>query len=224
MKKTLAALAAALLAAAPSAAQPFSSAPGRDGRLMAGVGYGAVFSGPTSGPGWSGQAHYAFARSPGTTPVRVRAEAWALAQRGTAEGSPLACTRVPQLHCFGRADHSTLAGAGVSVAAERAHLVGRVRSYVRSGAGVYHRRLRSVESEGPAGICFGERELVPCPDARPFRDDVLTRGGVAPGAHVGFGVRVHLAGVAAFADVSVHYTPVHDGPAGAAPLTLGFSL
>jgi hypothetical protein len=195
-----------------------SDAPWRDLPRMIGAGYGAAYSGPTSGPGWHAQGSFAFHRA---SPA-LRAEAYALAQRGTATGSPLACgDQVRQLYCLGREDRSTFAGAGLALAVEGSIAGDRVRPYARLGGGVYHQRVASTEFEGPTGICIEGGELVSCPDNPPFGSFTRSFSRTGPGVAVAAGVRLRLLGVSVFAEAGTHAAEMGSGSAGAAPVTLG---
>ncbi len=188
---------------------------------MIGLGYGATYSGPTAGPGWHAQGSFAFY---GASPA-LRAEAYALAQRGTATGSPLACgDQVRQFYCLGREDRSTFAGAGLALALEGSIADGRVRPYARLGGGVYHQRVETTEFEGPTGTCFEGREFVPCPDNPPFGSFSRSFNRTGPGVSVAAGVRARVGGVSVFAEAGTHSAKMGSGSAGAAPLTLGLSL
>jgi hypothetical protein len=188
---------------------------------MIGAGYGATYSGPTAGPGWHAQGSFAFYRA---SPA-LRAEAYALAQHGTATGSPLACgEQVRQLYCLGREDRSTFAGAGLALAVEGSIAGGRVRPYVRLGGGVYHQRVETTEFEGPTGICIEGGELVSCADNPPFGSFSRTFSRTGPGVGVAAGVRLRLGGVSVFAEAGTHAAEMGSGSAGAAPLTLGAAL
>jgi hypothetical protein len=188
---------------------------------MLGAGYGATYSGPTAGPGWHAQGSFAFY---GASPA-LRAEAYALAQHGTATGSPLACgDQVRQFYCLGREDRSTFAGAGLALALESSIARDRVRPYARLGGGVYHQRVETTEFEGPTGICIDGREIVSCPDNPPFGSFSRSFSRTGPGVSVAAGVRVRLRGVSVFAEAASHAARMGRGSAGAAPLTLGISL
>ncbi len=188
---------------------------------MIGAGYGATYSGPTAGPGWHAQGSFAFY---GASPA-LRAEAYALAQSGTATGSPLACgDQVRQFYCLGREDRSTFAGAGLALALEGSIAGGRLRPYARLGGGVYHQRVETTEFEGPTGTCFEGREPVSCPDNPPFGSFSRSFSRTGPGVGVAVGARVRLGGVSVFAEAASHAAKMGSGSAGAAPLTLGISL
>jgi hypothetical protein len=199
---------AVLLAARPAAAQ-----------VMLGGGYGATYSGSTSGPAWHAQASAAFAHAPG--PLSPRGEVYALAQHGTATGSPLSCSRVRQFYCLGRSDRSTFGGAGIALVLEGSFAGGTVRPYSRIGGGIYHQRVESTEFEGPTGICFEGKELISCPDNPPFADYTIQRSRTGLGISAGFGVRFRALGVGGFVELSSHAASLE---AGAAPITIGLSL
>lgn len=186
-----------------------------------GVGYGATYSGPTAGPGWHAQGSFAFYRA---SPA-LRAEAYALAQRGTATGSPLACgDQVRQFYCLGREDRSTFAGAGLALALESSIAGDRLRPYARLGGGVYHQRVETTEFEGPTGTCVEGGEFVPCADNPPFGSFSRSFDRTGPGVSVAAGVRLRLGAVSVFAEAGTHAAVMGSGSAGAAPLTLGLSL
>ncbi|MBW3656579.1 MAG: hypothetical protein KY444_10775 [Gemmatimonadetes bacterium] len=200
---------------------PDSEARRRDLPRMIGAGYGATYSGPTAGPGWHAQGSFAFYRA---SPA-LRAEAYALAQHGTATGSPLACGRlVGQFYCLGREDRSTFAGAGLAMAVERSIAGDRVRPYARLGGGVYHQRVETTEFEGPTGTCIKGGEFVPCPDNPPFGSFSRSFNRTGPGVSLAGGVRLRLRGFSVFAEAGAHAAAMGSGSAGSAPLTLGLSL
>jgi len=202
---------AVLLAARPAAAQ-----------VMVGGGYGATYSGSTSGPAWHAQASAAFARAPG--PLSPRGEVYALAQHGTATGSPFSCAQVRRFYCLGRSDRSTLAGAGIALVLEGSFVRGRVRGYSRAGAGIYHQRVVSTEFEGPTGICIVAQEIISCPGNPPFGSYTRARSRTGPGISAAFGVRFRALGLDGFAEAASHAASLDGGSAGAAPFTIGFTL
>ncbi|HEX8363584.1 MAG TPA: hypothetical protein VF613_25915 [Longimicrobium sp.] len=202
---------AVMLAARPAAAQ-----------VMVGGGYGATYSGPTTGPAWHAQASAAFAHAPG--PMRPRGEVYALAQHGTATGSGLSCGQVREFYCLGRSDRSTIAGAGIALVLEGSLAGGRVRPYSRVGGGIYHQRVKSTETEGPTGICFDGKELISCPDNPPFADYTIERSRTGPGIIAAFGVRLRALGIGGFVEVGSHAASLDGGFAGGAPFTIGLSL
>lgn len=202
---------AVLLAARPAAAQ-----------VMVGGGYGATYSGSAAGPAWHGQASAAFARAPG--PLSPRGEVYALAQHGTATGSPFSCGQVRQFYCLGRSDRSTFAGAGIALVLEGSFAGGSVRPYSRAGGGIYHQRVVSTEFEGPTGTCVRDKEIISCPDNPPFGSYTRARSRTGPGISAAFGVRFRALGIGGFVETSSHAASLDGGSAGAAPFTIGFSL
>jgi hypothetical protein len=188
---------------------------------MIGVGYGAVSSGTLSGPAWHAQASAAFARLPGDQPVH--AGVYAMAQQGTATGSPLSCERVRFPHCLGRDDQTTFGGAGLALTLEGS-FAGRVRTYGRAGGGVYHQVVRTTEFEGPAGICFEGGQPVSCSDNPPFGSYARTVHRTGPGAFGAVGVHLRVRGVAGFLEMGVHSATVGGEFGGGIPLTFGLTL
>ena len=188
---------------------------------MIGVGYGAVSSGKLSGPAWHAQASAAFARLPGDQPVH--AGVYAMAQQGTASGSPLACERVRFPHCLGRDDQTTFGGAGLALTLEGSFL-GRVRTYGRAGGGVYHQVVRTTEHQAPAAKCIVGGESVPCANNPPFGSLTHTRHRTGPGAYTAIGVHLRVGGVDGFAELGVHSATVGGEFGGGIPLTVGFTL
>jgi hypothetical protein len=202
---------AVLLAALPASAQ-----------VMLGGGYGATYSGSTEGPAWHAQASAAFARAPGG--LSPRGEVYALAQHGTATGSPFSCGRVRQFYCLGRSDRSTFAGAGIALVLEGSFAGGRVRPYSRAGGGIYHQRVESTEFEGPTGICIDQNEIFSCPNNPPFGSYMIARSRTGPGISAAFGVRFRALGIDGFVEAASHAASLDGGSAGAAPFTIGFTL
>jgi hypothetical protein len=201
---------AALFAAQPAAAQ-----------LMVGAGYGDAFSGKTSGPAWHARVNVPLPPSG----LLRKAEMYAIAQQGSAGGSPMTCERVRQLYCFGRSDRNTIVGAGLSFRMERAYFDGRLRSYSRGGAGVYHQRVTSTERQGAAPICFdASHDIVPCQNVPPAGEFTVRGVHTGPGVTAAIGVRFRVLGMDGFADVGTHLARVGGDYAGGVPFTLGIAL
>ncbi|HLL81064.1 MAG TPA: hypothetical protein VK420_00380 [Longimicrobium sp.] len=201
---------ATLLAAQPAAAQ-----------LMFGAGYGDAFSGKTSGPAWHARVNVPL------PPSRLlrKAEMYATAQQGSAAGSPMTCERVRQLYCFGRSDRNTMVGAGLAFRHERAYFDGRLRSYSRGGAGVYHQRVTSTERQGAVPFCVDARnEIVPCQNVPPARDFTVRGAHTGPGVTASAGVRFRVLGMDGFVDLGAHLARLGGDFAGGVPFTLGFTL
>jgi hypothetical protein len=188
---------------------------------MVGVGYGAVSSGKLSGPAWHAQASAAFARLPGDQPMHL--DVYAMAQQGTASGSPLACERVKLPYCAGRDDQTTFGGAGLALTLEGSFL-GRVRTYGRAGAGVYHQVVRTTEFQAPAGLCIQGGQSVACPDNPPFGSYTQTLHRTGPGVFGALGVHLRVRGVAGFAEAGLHSATVSGEFGGGIPLTFGLTL
>lgn len=205
-------LLAAALAPAPLAAQGPGPAVG------AGIGM-------TQSDAVSGSALHVQASAPLLRPfegVQIRGEA--LLQGGSANGSPFACEQVRQQYCLGRTDENRIAGAGAYVRVDFGG-IGPVRAYLTPiGVGVYHRRTKSVEAQGPTGICAGPDGITSCPDNPPFESFVQEHSVTSVGWTTGGGLELSLGRVRAFAEVRVHDLLEDDGMAGALPLTFGISL
>ena len=202
---------AALLAARPAAAQ-----------WMVGAGYGDAFTGKTSGRAWHAQVNVPL------VPPRVshtHGEVYAFAQQGNTSGSPMACERVRQVHCFGRGDRSTLVGAGVSFKLDRSYFEGRLRAYSRGGLGVYHQRLTSTEQQGAVPICFdAAKEIVTCQNVPPAGSLTFRGAHTGPGITAAVGLRFRVLRMEGFADVGTHVARIDGGLAGGMPITLGIAL
>ena len=187
---------------------------------MIGVGWGGVSSGKLSGPAWHAQGNAAFMRVEGDQPLH--AGVWAMAQHGTASGSPLSCES-DLVHCVGRDDRTTFAGAGVALTLEGS-VLGRVRTYGRAGGGVYHQVVRTTEHQAPAAKCIVGGESVPCANNPPFGSLTHTRHRTGPGAYTAIGVHLRVGGVDGFAELGVHSATVGGEFGGGIPLTVGFTL
>ena len=201
---------AALIAAPPAAAQ-----------LMVGAGYGDTFSGKVAGPAWHARVNVPL------PPSRLlrQAEVYATAQQGNAGGSPMSCERVRQVYCFGRSDRSTIVGAGLSFRMERTYFDGRLRSYSRGGAGLYHQRVTSTERQGAVPFCVdASREIVPCPNVPPAGDFTVKGAYTGPGITASAGVRFRVLGMDGFVDLGTHLARLNDGFAGGVPFTFGITL
>ncbi len=199
-----------LFAAQPAAAQ-----------LMVGAGYGDTFSGKASGAAWHAQVNAPFPANR----LSRHAEMYAVAQQGSAGGSPMACERVRQVYCFGRSDRSTIVGAGVSFKMDRSYFAGRLRAYSRGGAGVYHQWVTSTERQGAVPFCAdASREIVPCQNVPPAGDFTVRGAHTGPGITASVGVRFRALRMDGFAEVGTHLARVNDGFAGGVPFTLGIAL
>jgi hypothetical protein len=154
--------------------------------------------------------------------ITVRGEA--LYQQGTVTGSPFSCQVARQQYCTGRSDDNRLMGAGVYARFDLAS-TGRLAAYVTPvGMGLYHRRTRTSEWEGPTGLCLDGQQLVSCPGNPPFTEFTATHSAFSPGWSTGGGVEVAVGGGRAFVEARAHQLLEGDGMAGALPLTIGFSF
>jgi opacity protein-like surface antigen len=154
--------------------------------------------------------------------VALRGEA--LYQRGTVGGSPFSCQLARQQYCTGRSDDNRLMGAGVYARLDLASR-GRLTAYLTPvGVGVYHRRTRSSEWEGPTGICTDGSAMVSCRDNPPFTQFTATTSALSLGWNTGGGVEMEVGRGRVFAEARAHDLLEGDGMAGALPFTIGFSF
>jgi hypothetical protein len=148
----------------------------------------------------------------------------ALAQQGTVTGSPFSCQLARQQYCTGRSDQNRLLGAGVYTRLDLASR-GRVTAYFTPiGLGVYHRRTRISEWEGPTGLCLEDETIVSCADNPEWTQFTETVSRLSLGWNTGGGVEVAVGPGRVFAEVRAHQMLEGDGMAGALPLTIGVSF
>jgi hypothetical protein len=154
--------------------------------------------------------------------VSLRGEA--LYQQGSASGSPFSCRLARQQYCTGRSDETRLMGAGVYSRLDLASS-GRVTAYLTPiGFGVYHRRTRSIEWEGPTGICIDNGAMGSCPDNPDWTQFAGTTSKRSLGWNTGGGVEMEIGRGRVFAEARAHDLLESEGMAGALPLTLGVSF
>lgn len=154
--------------------------------------------------------------------ISLRGEA--LVQQGTVSGSPFSCVQARQQYCTGRSDDNRLLGAGVY---SRVDLTsgGRVTAYLTPiGLGVYHRRTRSSEWEGPTNLCTEGTAIVSCPSNPEWTQFTATSSVLSLGWNTGGGVEVDVGAGRVFAEVRVHQLLEGEGMAGALPFTIGVSF
>lgn len=210
MKKVLLAAALALLPL-PAAAQS---------RIAVGVGPGVTQSDDLSGG--AKHLHVSAHLLEVTDGLSLRGEA--LAQQGTVTGSPFSCQLARQQYCTGRSDQNRLLGAGVYTRLDLASR-GRVTAYFTPiGLGVYHRRTRSSEWEGPTGLCMDRETVVSCPDNPDWTQFTATASKLSLGWNTGGGVEMAVGAGRVFAEMRAHQLLEGDGMAGALPLTIGVSF
>jgi len=210
VKKFLVAAALALLPL-PAAAQS---------RIAVGVGPGVTQSDDLSG----GARHLQASAHLLQVMDRLSLRAEALVQQGTVSGSPFSCVQARQQYCTGRSDENRLLGAGVY---SRVDLTssGRVTAYVTPvGLGVYHRRTRSSEWEGPTNICINSQTIVSCPDNPEWTKFTATASKLSLGWNTGGGVEVAVGAGRVFAELRAHQLLEGEGMAGALPFTVGVSF
>jgi hypothetical protein len=148
----------------------------------------------------------------------------ALVQQGTVSGSPFSCVQARQQYCTGRSDDNRLMGAGVYSRVDLSSS-GRVTAYLTPvGVGVYHRRTRSSEWEGPTNLCSEGTAIVSCPDNPEWTQFTATTSKLSPGWNTGGGVEVGVGAGRVFAEVRVHRLLEGEGMAAALPFTVGFSF
>jgi hypothetical protein len=88
---------------------------------------------------------------------------------GNADGSPFSCRQADQIYCFGRSDEHIWAELDVMPTATVIE-GDAVDFYAMTGPGIFFRRSRSDEMQGPATFCFIDGQLVSCPDNPPFQE------------------------------------------------------
>jgi hypothetical protein len=190
-------------------------------RLSAGGGIGVAQSARASGKGYHGA--FSLPVMPLRRGAHVRAEV--MYQAGSLSGSPFSCDRVDRFYCLGRTDDNQLTAAAVFIRIPSLWR-GRWRFYADPiGAGLYHRRTKSTEHQGPTGMCLVNGEIVSCPDNPPFATFAYLTSRSSLGANFGVGFEVQVAGVRLFAEARAHrlFEP-GESIAGAIPVTVGFSF
>jgi hypothetical protein len=202
-------------------------------RFSVGGGFGVTASAQASGKAYHGALSFPLAGLPWPEPepwderrprprptAQLRAEIFY--QGGTVTGSPFACERVAQIYCFGRSDENRIGGAAVFVRIT-ALWRGQTRFYIDPvGAGLYHRRTRSRESQGPTTLCLVDSMLVSCPDNPPWATFEYRSSPTSLGANAGFGMLAQLGGLRVFAELRAHRLfESGDSIAGAVPFTVG---
>jgi hypothetical protein len=183
--------------------------------------------GPTAGLGYgitqsqfrSGEAMNAQAGLPLATFGNIQLRGEFLYQWGTTTGR--SCETVAVLHCIGSTDRNQILGAGAALHFPLGS-VGPVTLFVPVGAGVYHRRTTTTESEGPIAICIEDSVFVQCSGNPPFGSKQHDSKSTAPGFNAGVGFTTKIAGVGMYAEVRSHGVLERDSRAGALPLTVGF--
>lgn len=210
MKKVLLAAALAVLPL-PLAAQS---------RIAVGVGPGVTQTDDLSGSGQHAQVSaHLFEVMEG---VSLRAEG--LFQQGTASGSPFSCQLARQQYCTGRSDENRLLGAGVYTRWDVASS-GRFTVYFTPvGVGVYHRRTRSSEWEGPTTICTDGESIISCPNNPDWTQFTATVSRLSLGWSSGGGIEMTLGRGRVFAEARAHELLEGEGMAGAVPFTIGYSF
>lgn len=210
MTRTLVAAALALLAL-PAAAQS---------RIAVGVGPGITQTHDLAGGAKHAQVSTHLLQV--VDGVSLRAEA--LYQQGTVSGSPFSCRLARQQYCTGRSDQNRLMGAGVYTRLDLA-TSGRTTAYLTPiGIGVYHRRTRSSEWEGPISTCIRDGATVPCPDNPEWTQFTATTSTLSPGWSTGGGVEVAVGRGRVFAEARAHGLLEREGMSGALPFTVGISF
>lgn len=189
------------------------------GSVTMGAGVGVTQSDALSGGAFHVQASAPIAQI--TERAWVRAEA--LFQQGTVTGSPFSCERVKQLYCLGRTDRNRILGIGTQLRLDLTPAGRAVRLFLTPiGVGLYQRRTRSTETQGPAAICVVDGQITSCPDNPPFQSFTVQETATALGWSTGAGVDLDLFGIRTFADVRLHQLlDGRESKAGALALSAG---
>jgi hypothetical protein len=213
MRSTLIVLAALVIASSSADAQ--LSGPSIGG------GVGVTGSGGATGKGYHGAVSVAVKSFPRNAELRTEL----MYQAGTATSSPFHCERVAQFYCIGRSDDNRIAAAAVFVRL-KTRWIGMWRFYADPiGAGLYHRRTRSAELQGPTAICIDGDEIVSCPNNPDWATFRYQDSRMSVGANQGAGFEFQLSRVRLFAEARVHIL-FESGKrsAGAVPVTFGVSF
>jgi hypothetical protein len=207
--------------------------------ISVGGGIGVTGSARASGRGYHGAVSFPVASLPLPWPepgpwderprprprptAQLRAEGFI--QGGTITGSPFACEVVEQFYCLGRRDENRIAGSAVFVRIAWPW-AGRMRFYLDPiGAGVYGRRTRSTETQGPTALCLRDGMVVGCPDNPPWATFEYTTSRLSVSANTGFGLVVRTGAIRLFVEFRAHRLfESGESIASAVPLTLGLTF
>jgi hypothetical protein len=189
--------------------------------LSVGGGIGVAASARASGRGY--HAAVSLPVIPLHRSAQLRAEV--MYQVGKLSASPFECERVDPFYCLGRTDENQIAGAAVFVRIP-SRWFGRWRFYADPiGAGVYHRRTKSSEYQGPTAICWVNGALVGCENNPPWATFAYRASRTSVGANFGGGLEAQIARVRLFVEARAH-TLFERGEsmAAAVPVTFGFTF
>jgi hypothetical protein len=189
--------------------------------LSVGGGIGVTASAHATGRGY--HAAISLPVMPLHRGAHLRAEV--MYQAGTLSASPFECERVDSFYCLGRTDENQIAAAAVFVRIPTPWF-GRWRFYADPiGAGLYHRRTRSTETQGPTAFCLVGGVIVSCPDNPDWATFTYRATRTSVGANVGLGMEAQVAQLRIFAEVRAHRLFERgESVAGSVPLTLGVSF
>jgi hypothetical protein len=188
--------------------------------LSIGGGVGVTASAHASGKGYHGAVSLPAMYLHRGAELRVEG----MYQRGRVSGSPFACQRVQRFYCLGRTDENQIAAGAVFV---------RIPAQIRGwrlyadpiGAGLYHRRTRSTEYQGPTALCLRDGVLVSCPNNPDWATFAYRESRTSIGANAGVGFERVIAGLRLFAEARAH-TLFERGEsiAGSVPVTFGVTF
>jgi hypothetical protein len=153
-------------------------------KWLVGFGWAGTSMGDLGGSGFHGHLAGHIPRISIFDNVRIAASAG----NGNANGSPFSCQQAPQIYCFGRKDEHVWAELDVMP------MIGATEGdafsfYAMSGPGIFFRRTRSYETQGPTTLCIIDGELVSCPDNPPFQGFSKTDRVWGAAWTLGFGLR-----------------------------------
>jgi hypothetical protein len=218
MRRSLIVVAALALSASGAAAQVGPLAD----RFSIGGGVGV-----TGTPAASGKAYHVAVSAPVRNfPEGVHLRVELFYQTGTAHGTPFTCERVTGFYCLGRTDENRVAGVAAFFRMET-RWIGMWRFYFDPiGAGLYHRRTRSTELQGPTGICLSDEQIISCPNNPDWATFSYRRSRTSLGANTGLGFEFEFARMRLFGEARSHLffeSGLGFSP-GAVPVTFGIKF
>ena len=140
-------------------------------------------------------------------------------QEGT-NGGAGKCERLGAQYCIGTSDRNRLTGLSATLHVPLGDR-GRLSAYVPLGVGLYHRRTRTTETEGPIAICTDNGVLAPCPGNPPLRSVTYDDDATLAGYNVGVGLLARVSKAKVFVEMRAHDLLESDSRAGAVAFSVG---
>jgi hypothetical protein len=218
MRGSSIALAAVALSASGAAAQVDPLAD----RFSVGGGIGVTATADGQGKGYHAAVSLPVKALPHLAHLRLEM----MYQTGTVHATPFSCQRVDWFYCLGRTDENHVAAAAVFVRMQT-RWIGMWRFYFDPiGAGLYHRRTRSSEYQGPTATCLIDGEPVSCPNNPDWATFSYRVSRTSLGANTGAGFEFEIARMRLFAEVRAHtfFESGGEHSAGSVPVTFGMKF